>query len=502
MTDKWLIMKKDTVSHHITDLSVLELREKLNNCELTAQEAVNAFLTQINSIEKNIGAFLFINDGGALERACELDKTGPDRDKPLWGVPIAIKDNISVKNHPTTAASRILENYVPFYDSHVIRRLKDAGAIILGKTNMDEFAMGSSSETSAFKSTKNPWNTLKVPGGSSGGSAAAVSARECAAAIGSDTGGSIRQPAAFCGCVGLKPTYGRVSRYGLLAYGSSLDQIGPLARTVADCGLILNCIAGWDNRDNTCSQLPVEDYIPDISEMAGSLKNYRIGFAENCLGEGLDQDTLSSITNAVEDISFAGAKLIHIDLPDTNVAIAAYYIIAMAEASSNLARYDGVRYGRRANGVTNLDELYKWSRSQGFGPEVKRRIMLGSYILSAGYYEAYFRKAAQTRRLIQESFLAQLQKCDAILMPVSPVVPWDIGHNIDDPLKNYLMDAFTVPVNLAGLPAISIPVSLGRQTGLPVGIQLIGAPFSEKKLLEIAAHMENIFGRLPIPPGA
>lgn len=471
----------------------------LRQGDVTATGLAEATLEQIKARDPEIGAYLLVDEEDVLRQARDLDEKGYESGKSLWGVPIAIKDALSTKNIPTTAASKILENFVPIYDAFAVRKLRDAGAIILGKTNMDEFAMGSATENSAFKNTANPWNKSRVPGGSSGGSAAAVAAFECAGALGSDTGGSIRQPAAFCGCVGLKPTYGRVSRYGLFAYGSSLDQIGPMCRTVRDCALMLNVIAGFDKRDNTSSPKPVEDYLPLKGDAA--LSGLKIGYPPPFFNEGLDADTHALCGQTLQTLRSAGAELVEISLPDSNIAIAAYYIIAMAEASSNLARYDGVRYGRRAAGVADLRELYEFSRSQGFGAEVKRRIMLGSFILSSGYYDAYFQKAALTRRLIYEKYLEELAKCDFLLMPVSPVVAWEKNQHLNDPLKTYLMDAFTVPVNLAGLPAISLPVGLGAESGMPVGMQLIGKPFAEKSLLQAAACVEFILPPLPFPTG-
>lgn len=478
-------------------LSLTEQIDKLKKRKFSVRELITATIGQIEKVDPQLGAFLFINKDEALNLADRLDKNAPDPSAPLWGIPLAIKDALSTKNMPTTAASRILDNFMPIYDAYAVQKLKEAGAIIIGKTNMDEFAMGSTTENSAYKKTRNPWNSHKIPGGSSGGSAVAVSAFECAGALGSDTGGSIRQPAAFCGCVGLKPTYGRVSRYGLFAYASSLDQIGPMARSVSDCALILNVIAGWDKRDNTSASIPTENYFP-IEKI--SLKNIRIGYPKNFFGSHLDEDTGELTHHFLSLLANHSAKLENIDLPDSDLAIATYYIIAMAEASSNLARYDGVRYGRRAPGVTDLQELYNNSRSQGFGTEVKRRIMLGSYILSAGYYDAYFHKAAQNRRLVYEQYRAALSNYDVLILPVSPVVAWNLEENIDDPMQTYLMDAYTVPINLAGLPAISLPVGLGKKSGLPVSIQLVGKPFEEKKLLQIAKELESLMPTMPPVP--
>lgn len=487
------MFKEEAITQSLENQAAL-----LRRGDFTALELAEATLAHIKRVDPEIGAYLLVDEEDVLGQARKLDEQGHDGDKCLWGVPIAIKDALSTKNLATTAASKILENFIPIYDAFAVRKLREAGAVILGKTNMDEFAMGSTTENSAFKTTSNPWNTRKIPGGSSGGSAAAVAAFECAGALGSDTGGSIRQPAAFCGCVGLKPTYGRVSRYGLFAYGSSLDQIGPMCRTVRDCALMLNVIAGHDKRDNTSSPRPVENYLP---ENEGGLSGLKIGYPPAFFNEGLDADTHKIALETLALFRSSGVELVEISLPDSNIAIAAYYIIAMAEASSNLARYDGVRYGRRAAGVTDLRELYELSRSEGFGSEVKRRIMLGSFILSSGYYDDYFRKAALTRRLIYDKYLGELSKCDFMLMPVSPVVAWEKNKNLDDPLKTYLMDAFTVPINLAGLPAISLPAGVGSVSGMPVGLQLIGKPFAEKNLLEAAAALEAFLPPLPLPDG-
>lgn len=485
----------------ILDLSLVEVAKKLQNREISALEATSACLERIEACEPVISALLAIDAERALATAKEMDAKGPDSNQPLWGVPFTIKDAISTKDITTTAASRILENYVPFYDAHVITCLKKAGAIIIAKANMDEFAMGSSTENSAFQKTRNPWDTAKTPGGSSGGSAASVAAKECYASLGSDTGGSIRQPAAFCGCCGLKPTYGRVSRYGLFAFGSSLDQIGPIARSVEDCAQVLDVIAGHDPRDNTSSAKPVENYLAAVRQYAPqqALKGITIGIPSKFFEEGLSAEVSACSQNAIKQLQEIGVAMLPIDLPDPQIAIAAYYIIAMAEASSNLARYDGIRYGRRAAGVTTLDELYVESRSQGFGQEVKRRVMLGSYVLSSGYYDAYFQKAAQTRRLIATQYLAALEKCDAFLMPVAPVTAWPLGSHEQNPLQAYLMDAFTLPVNLAGLPAISIPVGIGNETGMPVGLQIAGAPFKEAKILKIAHALEQNLPKIGQP---
>lgn len=487
---------------NICDLSLLDAARKIKSRTIGVEETVNACLARIEDTEPFLEALITINREKALSIARHMDKTGPDPALPLWGIPVIIKDAISTKDLRTTAASKILENFTPIYDAFCIRKLKEAGAIILAKANMDEFAMGSSTENSAYMKTRNPWDTSRVPGGSSGGSAASIAAAQAFASLGSDTGGSIRQPAAFCGCVGLKPTYGRVSRFGLFAFASSMDQIGPLTKTVLDCAAILDIIAGHDPRDNTSSNKEKDNYLASItlSEENAPLKNIKIGVPKAFFGNGLNPEVRGICDNALKTAEKLGASLISIDLPDPDLASATYYIIAMAEASSNLARYDGVRYGRRAGGVANLEELYIKSRSEGFGQEVKRRIMLGSYILSAGYYDAYFKKAAKIRRIITNQYLKALSCCDVIAMPVAPVPAWPLDSHTLDPLKAYLMDAYTLPANLAGLPAISIPAGKGDSTGLPVGFQLIGNYFDEGVLLNIAYQLERSLPPLGQPP--
>lgn len=485
----------------ICSMTLTEAASALQRKEISATEAVRACLSRIAATEPAIGALLHVDADGALARAEELDAQGPRPDRPLWGVPVTVKDALSTKGIPTTAASRILENFVPFYDAFAVARLREAGAILVGKANMDEFAMGSSTENSAFKATRNPWNTGRVPGGSSGGSAASVAAGQCFASLGSDTGGSIRQPAAFCGCVGLKPTYGRVSRYGLFAFASSLDQVGPLTRTVEDCARVLTVIAGHDPRDTTSEPRPDEDFTRAVRDAGKSLAGLRLGIPRDFFGEGLADEVRTACEAALERARELGAELVDVELPPTDIASAAYYIIAMAEASSNLARYDGVRYGRRAPDAHTLEELYVESRSQGFGEEVKRRIMLGSYVLSSGYYDAYFRKAAQTRRLIRDAWCKVLGGCDAIATPVAPVVAWPLGSHATDPLQAYLMDAYTIPVNLAGLPGLSLPVGLGAESGMPVGLQLIGKAFDEATLLRVGHVLEGGLPEIGSPQG-
>ncbi len=479
-------------------LSLAAVRERLASGEVKAEEVVRSCLRRIEQTEPCLHAMLHVREQ-ALEEAAELDRQGPDPSKPLWGVPVAIKDALATKGTPTTAGSRILENFTPFYDADAVARLREAGAIIVGKTNMDEFAMGSSTENSAFGPTRNPRDTSRVPGGSSGGSAAAAAAGQCFGSLGTDTGGSIRQPAALCGCVGLKPTYGRVSRYGVIAYGSSLDQVGPMTRTVEDAALMLGVTAGHDPRDSTSSPLPAPGVQGCLAALERrDLKGLRVGVPTEFMAGGLDAGVARCCENALNAARDLGAELVDVSLPHaTRHAVAAYYIVAMAEASSNLARYDGVRFGRRAQQPADLEDLYTRSRTEGFGSEVQRRILLGAYVLSAGYYDAYYRKAAQVRRLIRQDYDTALSACDMILAPVSPVTAWKIGSIIDDPLKMYLMDIFTVSLNLAGLPGLSFPV--GTAEGLPVGMQLLGRAFDETGLLAAGNVLFRTLGELPLP---
>jgi aspartyl-tRNA(Asn)/glutamyl-tRNA(Gln) amidotransferase subunit A len=479
------------------DLSLTRVRDLLRTGEVTAEAATAACLERIAATEPAIDALLHVSAEAALEQARAMDAAGPDAGRPLWGVPVTVKDVLATSGLPTTCGSRILENFVPVYDAHCVARLKDAGAVILGKTNMDEFAMGSSTENSAYKVTKNPWDTARVPGGSSGGSAASVAAGQCFASIGTDTGGSIRQPASFCGIVGLKPGYGRVSRRGLVAYGSSLDQAGPMTRTVADAALVLQVMAGHDPKDSTSVDAPVPDYLAAIQ--GASLKGLRLGLPEQYWGEGLSAEVDAACRGAVELAASLGAEIVPVSLPHTEYAIATYYILAMAEASSNLARFDGVRYGRRSTKSVDLATMYTRSRCEGFGEEVMRRIMLGTYVLSAGYYDAYYRKAAQVRRLIRQDFLGALQKCDLICGPACPTTAFAIGENTADPLQMYLTDIFTISLNLGGLPGLSLPVGLGRDTGMPVGLQLFAGNLQEAPLLAAAAALEANLPAMPAP---
>lgn len=482
--------------------SLAQIRQQLHKREVSAEAVTAACLERIAATEPHIHALLTVRADDALEEARQLDKQGPDPSRPLWGVPVTVKDALTTAGLATTAGSKMLKDFVPFYDAHAVEQLKKAGAIILGKNNMDEFAMGSSTENSAFGPTRNPHNPDHVPGGSSGGSAASVAACQCFASLGSDTGGSIRQPAALCGCVGIKPTYGRVSRYGLIAYGSSLDQVGPLARSAQDCALILQSIAGHDPRDATSDPRPVPDYSAAIAQRQ-NLQGLRLGIPQEFFAEGLDPEVDKACQNALTIAKDLGAQLVPVSLPHTAASIATYYIIAMAEASSNLARFDGVRYGHRSSHSENLQDLYTHSRNEGFGEEVKRRIMLGTYVLSSGYYDAYYRKAAQVRRLIRHDYEQALSQCDVICGPVSPVTAWPLNALTKDPLQMYLMDIYTLSLNLAGLPGLAFPVGLGEKSHMPVGMQLLGRAFDEATLLAVANVVgEEIGGGAasPVPP--
>ena len=481
----------------ILELSATELAKKIKAGEITSEEAAKASLAQIAKEDQKIRAYLTVDEEKVLERAKEVDNgirsgkyTGP-----LAGVPIAVKDNICTKDMRTTCASKILENFVPFYDATAVTRITDAGMVILGKTNMDEFAMGSTTETSAFAVTKNPWDTEHVPGGSSGGSCAAVAAGEVPMALGSDTGGSIRQPSSFCGVTGMKPTYGTVSRYGLIAYGSSLDQIGPVAKDVTDCAALLQTVASYDAKDATSMKRDDYDFMSALKEDVSDLK---IGIPNSCFGEGLDPQVKESILKAADVLKARGAEVEYFDLDLIDYAIPAYYVIASAEASSNLERFDGVKYGFRAKEYEGLHDMYKKSRSEGFGPEVKRRIMLGSFVLSSGYYDAYYLKALRTKALIKKEFDRAFEKYDMILSPAAPSTAPRLGESLSDPLQMYLGDIYTVSVNLAGLPGITVPCGMDDK-GLPIGMQLIGDCFSEKKLFRAAYTYEQARGAFGQP---
>ncbi len=476
----------------ILQMSALELGQKIRSGEVSVKEAADTYRRQIEKKEPQIHAFLSVDDAKLSAQIAEV-QAGIESGKykgPLAGVPVAVKDNICTKGQRTTCASRILENFVPAYDAEAVIRLQNAGMIVLGKTNMDEFAMGSTTETSAFGVTKNPWNTEHVPGGSSGGSCAAVAAGETVLALGSDTGGSIRQPAAYCGVTGLKPTYGRVSRYGLVAYASSLDQIGPIGRTVEDCAALFDAIAGHDTKDSTSSNEPLESWETLI---AGDLEGMKIGVPKEYFAEGTDAEVKKALTEAMEVMKANGAQVEYFSLRMVDYVIPAYYIIACAEASSNLERFDGVKYGYRSPEAAELHEMYKKSRAEGFGEEVKRRILLGSFVLSAGYYDAYYLKALRAKGLIKEEFNRTFAAYDCILAPASPTTAPKIGTSLSDPLQMYLSDIYTVAVNLAGLPAVSMPVGMDSQ-GFPIGMQIIGDCFQEKKILRAAAAYEKLRG--------
>lgn len=476
----------------LNELTIEELSARLRRREVSAREAVQACLAQVRRVDPRVKAFLSVDEADALAQADAADQAlaagVPQGAKPLLGVPIALKDVIAVRGQPLNCGSKILGNFVSPYDATVVEKLRAAGAVVFGRLNMDEFAMGSSTENSAFQFTCNPWDLARTPGGSSGGSAAAVAAQECVASLGSDTGGSIRQPAALCGCVGLKPTYGRVSRYGLVAYASSLDQIGPVTKTVRDAGTMLSAIGGVDGRDSTS----VPQAVPDYAAACGrDLKGVRLGLAKEYMLGGLDPEVKQAVERAVAQLQQLGAEVVEISLPHTEYAVAAYYIIATAEASANLARFDGIRYGARVNGADPI-ELYSKTRGAGFGPEVKRRIILGTYVLSSGYYDAYYLRAQKVRTLIRQDFLKAFEKVDAIVTPTSPTPAFRIGEKSDDPLQMYLMDIFTLSCNLAGICGISVPCGFTTGTPrLPIGLQLLGRPFGEETLLQVAHAFEQ-----------
>ena len=473
----------------ITSMTAVALGKKIKAKEISVVEAVKASLDQIEKVEEKVHSFVTIDREGALARAEEVQKLIDDGTLtgPLAGVPVAIKDNMCTKDMLTTCSSKILGNFKPTFTAEAVRNLEEAGAVIIGKTNMDEFAMGSTTETSYYGETKNPWNLNHVPGGSSGGSCAAVAAEECPYALGSDTGGSIRQPSSFCGVVGIKPTYGTVSRYGLIAYGSSLDQIGPIAKDVTDCATILETIASHDPKDST--SMKREDY-RFTEALVDDVKGMRIGIPKDYFGEGLDTEVKGQILNAVKVLEENGAIIEEFDLSLVQYAIPAYYVIASAEASSNLSRFDGVKYGYRTQDYEGLHNMYKKTRSEGFGAEVKRRIMLGSFVLSSGYYDAYYLKALKTKALIKAAFDKAFEKYDVIVAPAAPTTAPELGKSLSDPLKMYLGDIYTISVNLAGLPGISIPVGTDTK-GLPIGMQLIGNCFEEKTIIRAAYAFEQ-----------
>nr|WP_233242621.1 Asp-tRNA(Asn)/Glu-tRNA(Gln) amidotransferase subunit GatA [Sporanaerobacter acetigenes] len=472
----------------ITRLSAVELRKKLLNREISSIEIVESYYKNIEETEKDIDAFITLTKDEALRTARNIDEKIANNEEVglLAGIPIAVKDNIATRGIKTTCGSKILENFVSPYDATVVEKIKREDAIIIGKTNMDEFAMGSSTETSYFKKTKNPHDLERVPGGSSGGSAAAVAGFEAPLSLGSETGGSVREPASFCGVVGLKPTYGLISRYGLIAFASSLDQIGPFARNVEDTALLLSVLAGYDEKDSTSVENKSIDY---TKELNSNVKGMKFALPKEYFGEGIDEKVKAKVLEAVEVLKGLGAKVEEISLPYTEYALSCYYIISTSEASSNLARFDGIRYGYRAENYKNLDELYINTRSEGFGEEVKRRIMLGTFALSSGYYDAYYNKAQKIRTLIKRDFDKAFGKYDAIISPTAPILPFKIGEKINDPLSMYMSDILTVSVNLAGVCAISVPC--GNLNGLPVGLQIIGDRFKEQKILNIAYTYEK-----------
>jgi len=475
------------MSEELCRLSLSHLSRLLAAGEVSPVEVTEGFLRRIERVDGQVRAYLTVDAHGAREQAQKAAaRLARGEGGPLTGIPLALKDVLATRGLRTTCASRMLATFVPPYDATVVARLREAGAVFLGKVNLDEFAMGSSTETSAFGPTHNPWQRDHIPGGSSGGSAAAVAAHLCTASLGSDTGGSIRQPASHCGVVGLKPTYGRVSRFGLVAYASSLDQIGPLTKEVRDAALLLSAIAGHDPKDSTSVRAPVPDY---LAALEGDLRGLRIGVPREYFGSGVDPEVARAVQGALATLEGLGAELQEVSLPHTEYAVAAYYLIATAEASSNLARYDGVKYGFRASG-RNLLETYLETRTRGFGPEVRRRIMLGTYALSAGYYEAYYRKASQVRALIRRDFEAVLETCEVLAGPVAPTPAFRLGEKVDDPLAMYLSDILTIPVNLAGLPAISVPCGFSA-AGLPIGLQIIGRPLGEEAVLKTAYAFEQ-----------
>ncbi len=472
----------------VHDLTLHELHERLRARELSAVELAEALFDRIEATDGAIGAYLAVCREQGMEEARRADErlAAGDASSKLLGIPVAFKDVLLTEGLPTTCASKILQGFTPPYDGTAVRRLREAGAVVLGKTNMDEFAMGSSTENSGYAVTRNPWNLGHVPGGSSGGSAAAVAAGQCVAALGTDTGGSIRQPASFCGIVGLKPTYGRVSRYGVVAYASSLDQVGPMTRDVTDCALVLQAIAGHDPADSTSVDVPVPDY---GAALTGDVKGLKIGVPKEYFAAGLQPEVEQAVREGIAELEKAGAVVTEVSLPRNDYAVAAYYVIAAAEASSNLARYDGMRYGPRAQ-AGDLTSTYMKSRAQGFGHEVKRRIMLGTYVLSAGYYDAYYLKAQRVRALLKQDMESVLTDCDAIVAPTCPTTAFKLEEMIHDPLQMYLSDILTISVNLAGLPALSVPCGFDR-TGLPIGMQIIGKHFDEATLLQVGYAYEQ-----------
>lgn len=476
-------------------LTAYEVAEKLRSREIRATDLIESIFDRIEEVDGKVGSFVSLRKEKALAEAKNVDEKIANgvKLKPFEGIPVAIKDNMVSLGDPATAASRILCNYEGIYDATVVKKLKEQGAIIIGKTNMDEFAMGSTTKTSYVKETKNPWSLDRVPGGSSGGAAASVAAGEAIVSLGSDTGGSIRQPASFCGVVGLKPTYGRVSRYGLMAFGSSLDQIGPITRTVRDAAMTLNVISGMDDMDSTLVDIEVPDY---TEYLTGDIKGMKIGVPKEYFIDGMDPEVKKVIEESIEKFKKLGAEIIEISLPHTKYAVATYYVLAPAEASSNLARYDGVRYGHRSENSENIADLYIKSRSEGFGNEVKRRIMIGTYVLSAGFYDAYYKKAQQVRRLIKEDFDNAFSEVDIVLTPTSPSIAFKLDEE-KDPVQMYLSDIYTLSANLAGIPGLSIPAGTAHE--MPVGIQLLGKSFGEGELLKAGDAFERASGTVELP---
>jgi aspartyl-tRNA(Asn)/glutamyl-tRNA(Gln) amidotransferase subunit A len=472
----------------IFDLTIHELHQKLKAKELSSVEATRAMLARIDAVDDRVNAYITVTPKEALAEAEAADRQiAAGKISALTGIPVGLKDIFVTKGIRTTCGSKMLENFIPPYDGTAVAKLKEQGAVIVGKLNQDEFAMGSSTESSYFGATKNPWNLDCTPGGSSGGSAAAIAAREATATLGTDTGGSIRQPAAHCGCVGVKPTYGRVSRYGVIAYASSLDQVGPVTRDVTDAAILLGAVAGYDALDSTSVDTPVPDY---LAGLGAGVKGLKIGLPEQYFIQGLHPDVKRAMDEAIALYRSLGAEIREVSLAHTEYAVATYYLIATAEASSNLARYDGVRFGHRSESAKGLAEMYARSRDEGFGAEVKRRIMLGTYALSSGYYDAYYVKAQKVRTLIQQDFLKAFQDVDLMLTPVAPTPPFRIGEKLADPLQMYLSDIFTIPVNLAGTCAMSVPAGFCKD-GLPIGLQLIGKPFGEETMLSAAYAFEK-----------
>ncbi|MCP4351923.1 MAG: Asp-tRNA(Asn)/Glu-tRNA(Gln) amidotransferase subunit GatA [Desulfobacterales bacterium] len=473
---------------NLYELTVQEAHNLLKQKEISSQELTKAVLDRISAVDEKVGAFITVADEMAMLQAQLADKEiSQGNISALTGIPLSVKDLMCTKGLLTTCGSKILGNFVPPYDATVVEKLKKQGAVIVGKTNMDEFAMGSSNEHSGIKITRNPWDLARIPGGSSGGSAASVAAEMCIGSLGSDTGGSIRQPASHCGVVGMKPTYGRVSRFGLVAFASSLDQIGPITKNVTDCAMMMNAVSGYDPGDSTSVPKDVPDYTSSLKQ---GLDGIKVGIPREYSIEGVDADVSESVKNAVRKIEDLGAECVEVSLPHSKYVVAVYYVIAPCEASSNLARYDGVKYGLRDTEKSDLMEMYRSTRSKGFGPEVQRRIIIGTYCLSAGYYDAYYGKASQVRTLIMEDFKKVFEECDVILSPVAPTPAFPIGEKTDDPLTMYLSDIFTLSANLAGIPGMSVPCGFSSG-GLPIGLQILGKHFNEEMILKVAYNFEQ-----------